>query len=100
MSLRAHADDLRAGARSIESASATMRWHSTAAAAFRSRALRAVVMLRAAAAGLDHAAAALDRHAGAVVAELAMAERTAAAVAHGAADAVGVVSSTLHRLGL
>lgn len=88
-----HADDLRGRASRLVAAAEGVRWHSTAAAAFRSEVRELACRFRRAAGEVDDAAHALQRHAAAVrraEAVMRAAERTAVAAIHGVAHVLGL----------
>lgn len=91
--INGHADDLRSRASRLVAAAASVRWHSTAAAAFRDDAQNLAYRFRRAAGEVDDAAHALRQHAAAVrraEAVVHVAERTVVTVAHGVMHALGL----------
>ena len=93
-----HAAAVRGRARRLGLASSQLRWHSFAADLFRSRAAGSAAMSHRSATALEHAAAALRRHARTVsrIEEIAdTVERTGEQIAHGAARAGRYLTSWL-----
>jgi uncharacterized protein YukE len=88
-----HAEDLRSRASRLAAAAEGVRWHSTAAAAFRGDVHDLACRFRRAAGEVDDAAHALRQHAAAVrraEAVVGAAERTAMTAIHGIAHALGL----------
>jgi uncharacterized protein YukE len=88
-----HADDLRSRASRLAATAEGVRWHSTAAAAFRGEMHDLACRFRGAADEIDDAAHALRQHAAAVrrgEAVVRAAERTAIAAVHGVAHILGL----------
>ena len=88
-----HADDLRSRASRLAAAAEGVRWHSTAAVAFRGEVHDLACRFRRAAYEVDEAAHALQQHAAAVrraEAVVRAAERTAMAAVHGVARVLGL----------
>jgi uncharacterized protein YukE len=88
-----HADDLRSRASRLAATAEGVRWHSTAAAAFRCEVHDLACRFRRTAGEVDEAAHSLRQHAAAVRrAETVVraAERTAMAAVHGVAHVLGL----------
>jgi uncharacterized protein YukE len=88
-----HADDLRRRASRLAAAAEGVRWHSTAAAAFRNEVHDMAWRFRRTAGEVDDAALALRQHAAAVrraEAVVRAAERTATTAIHGVAHVLGL----------
>ena len=88
-----HADDMRSRASRLAAAAEGVRWHSTAAAAFRGDVRDLACRFRRAAGEIDDAAHALRKHAAAVrraEAVVRAAERTATTAIHGIAHVLGL----------
>lgn len=88
-----HADDLRSRAWRLVAAAEGVRWHSTAAAAFRGDVRDLACRFRRAAGEVDDAAHVLRQHAAAVrraEAVVRAAERTAMTALHGVAHVLGL----------
>jgi len=88
-----HADDMRSRASRLAAAAEGVRWHSSAAAAFRSDVRDLACRFRRAAGEIDDAAHALRKHAAAVrraEAVVRAAERTATTAIHGIAHVLGL----------
>lgn len=91
--INGHADDLRSRASRLVAAAEGVRWHSTAAAAFRGDVHDLACRFRRAAGEVDDAAHALRQHAAAVrraEAVVHAAERAVATAIHGVAHALGL----------
>lgn len=89
--IAATAEDLRGQAGRLAGHASGVKWESTAAAEFRGRVGRDVAAVRAAAEGLDGAAAELRRHAATVRERAAILKAEAERVLHGVEHAAGAV---------